>query len=281
MVFPLQGITGAWSIREWFSSLDGSRTVARLLLLVVCGCTLARASFAAEVEAALPQPVAHIDLVPLGYGGLSAAARQSGGSNLSVDFLDGRHVLVTFNPKKLFKRLPDCPPTHADRLIHAVVMEVPSGRVVKETDWYLHDLRGYVWNMGGGRVLLRRLNKLYEVDSNLTEKLVFDSPKELLWVSVTPDGKQLIVETSAEETPTPAQVKGKERVKIFFLDAASLAVQRTIDVRGAINLEGTSSGFADVRKQGSVWLVEFGNANIARVKARRPPTFFIAARTRC
>src|SRR5579864_6809270 len=57
----------------------------------------------AEIAAA-PAPVAQIDLLPLGYAGLSAGARQAGGSNLSVDFLDPHHVLMTFNPKKLFKR---------------------------------------------------------------------------------------------------------------------------------------------------------------------------------
>jgi VWFA-related protein len=125
--------------------------------------------------------------------------------------------------------------------------------------------------------LLRRLNKLYEVNSNLEEKLIFDSPQELLWVSVTPDGKQIIVETG-----TPAaigtkagdvknDVKAKERVKISFLDVKTSAVQRSLEVRGMTKLEATSSGFADVRKQASNWLVEFGNTNITRVKARRVP----------
>jgi VWFA-related protein len=228
------------------------------------------------------EPTARIDLAPLGYTGLSAAARQSGGANLSVDFLDGHHVLVTFNPKKLFKRLPECPPSHADRLVHAMVIEVPSGAVVKETDWYLHDARRYVWRLGEGRVLVRRLNKLYEVNSALEEKLIFDSPQDLLWVTVTADGKQIVVETGS---PAPAgqpgsksaDAKNKERVKIEFLDAKTLAVQRTLDVRGLTKLEATSAGFADVRKQGSNWLVEFGTANITRVKARRVPNLLYSS----
>ena len=225
-------------------------------------------------------PVAQIDLLPLGYAGLSAGARQAGGSNLSVDFLDPHHVLVTFNPKKLFKRLPDCPPSHADRLVHAVVMEVPSGRVEKEADWYLHDLRRYVWSLGAGRVLLRRLNRLYEVNSKLEEKLLFDSPKDLLWVTVTADGKQIVVETSegtgAAKDPTEGKLKDEEqkteRVQLVFLDTSSLIVQRTIKVRGRIRLESTSAGFADLRHQGlTTWLVEFGNTHITRVKSRPAP----------
>src|SRR5215470_2232330 len=109
---------------------------------------------ATGAEKPAPQPASRIDLTALGYGGLSAAARQSGGSNLSVDFLDAQHVLVTFNPKKLFKRRPECPPAHADRLIHVAVIELPSGKMVREGDWYLHDLRPYVWNLREGRLLL-------------------------------------------------------------------------------------------------------------------------------
>lgn len=268
--------------------MQGSQTyLARLTFFVLFVCVLlcihlyGSALISANTDSGTaPTAAAQIDLLPLGYAGLSAGARQAGGSNLSVDFLDSHHVLLTFNPKKLFKRLPDCPPTHADRLIHALVMEVPSGKVVKETDWYLHDLRRYVWNLDGGRVLLRRLNRLYEVNSSLEEKLVFDSPKDLLWVTVTADGKQILVETSAgsgtANDPTEGKLKEdeqkKERVQVSFLDASSLIVQRTINVRGRIRLESTSSGFADVRHQGSTtWLVEFGNTHITRVKSRPTP----------
>jgi VWFA-related protein len=248
-----------------------------MIAMVACVTLVCPANGAAD-DIAVPTPAAQINLLPLGYTGLSAGARQSDGSNLSVDFVDSRHVLVTFNPKKLFKRLPECPSTHADRLIHAVVIEVPSGKVVKETDWYLHDLRRYVWKLGSGRVLVRRLNRLYEINSNLEEKLVFDSPKDLLWVTVTPDGNQFIVETSAgtakdsEKNKSKNDPKNKERVQVTFLDASSLVVQRSIEVRGRIRLEGTSSGFADVRRQGiNKWLVEFDNTYVTRVKARPVP----------
>ena len=217
-----------------------------------------------SVDAALPKPAAQIDLLPLGFVGLSPEARQS--ANLTVDFLDVHHVLLTFNPKKLFPRLRDCPPTHDDRLIHAMVLELPGGRVLRETDWYLHDARRYVWALGSGRVLVRRLNKLYEVDSDLSEKLVFESAKELLWVSVTPDGKQIITETSEEAAQGADETKNKVRVKISFLDGDSFAVQRVIRSRDAVRLEATSSGFADVRNRGNSWLIRFGPVNIARIK---------------
>ena len=256
---------------------------------LIAFCVLAAGARVEQVSGAAAasanSPAAQIDLAKLGYTGLSAAARQAGGANLSVDFLDADHVLVTFNPKKLFKRLPECPSSHADRQVHAMVIAVPGGAVVKEADWYLHDSRRYAWRLGDGHVLLRRLNKLYEVDSNLEEKLIFDSPQELLWVSVTPDGRQIIIETG---TPAPVatvikaadaknNIKVKERVKISFIDVKTSAVQRSVDVRGMTKLEATSSGFADVRKQASNWLVEFGGTNITRVKARRVPNLLYSS----
>ena len=221
------------------------------------------------------EAAARIDLAPLGYPGLPASARQSGSSNLSLDFLDADHVLVTFNQKRMFQRLPECPPTHNDRVIHAVVLELPEGQVVKETDWYLHDSLRYLWPLGSGHFLLRRLNRLYEVSSNFEEKLILDSPAELHWVAVTPDGRQIITETP-DDSPAKAN-QGGHPVKITFLDASSLAVQHVMRSKSAIRLGATSSGFADVvRTGGSTWLVRFGSSlrdrtNITRIRSRAAP----------
>ncbi len=97
-------------------------------------------------------------------------ARLTDEFGVSLNFVDRDHVLITFNPKKLLTRLADCPPSHADRLMHAAVLEVPSGKVVKETDWYLHDRRRYLWPLSSGGFLLRKLNCLYLVDSLMHEK---------------------------------------------------------------------------------------------------------------
>jgi len=224
-------------------------------------------------------PAARLDLAVVGYQELSVMARRSGAANLSLNFLDNDHVLLTFNPKKLFSRLPDCPPTHDDRLVHASVFEVSSGKLLQEGDWYLHDSRRYLWPLGSGKVLLRRLNSLYTVDAELHEKLLLTSPQDVLWTSVTPDGKQIILEV-ADDSPAPNS-KGRparKRIRIEFLDSVSLKVQRVIKSEKSVNLEGTSSGFASVTPglSGKVWLVRFGaseqgRANIARVRSRRAP----------
>jgi len=82
-------------------------------------------------DPAPPTPL-QIDLVKIGYQGLSAQVRLSGDTHVSLDYLDPQHILLTYNPKKLFQRSPDCPPSHNDRMIHAAVLELPSGNIVKE-----------------------------------------------------------------------------------------------------------------------------------------------------
>jgi len=226
------------------------------------------------------QASAQFDLSRLGYVEPSDMARRSDAVNLSLDFLDRDHILFTFNPKKLFTRDPACPATHDDRMMRAVVVDVKSGEVQAQADWYLHDARRYLWNLGSGRILLRRLNSFFVVDRNLQEKILWTSPKELLWVSVTPDGKQVIAETEDATGPTS---KGKPAAKrafgIEFRDLDSFQLQRAIRSEKAANVESTSSGFASVIPgglTGTVWLVRFGpsekeRVNIARVRTRRAP----------
>ncbi len=193
---------GVRALRDGVAGACPGRLSSRVILFWVLACSLP--GFARQNDSAsIPtKPSVQIDLAPAEYMGLSRGARLSGAANVSLNFLDARHVLLTFNPKKLFTRQPDCPPSHDDRLMHVAVLEVPSGKVVKQADWYLHDARRYLWELGPGRILLRRLNRLYEVNADLEEKLVLDSPQELLWVSVTPGGKQIITETKVPRRQT-------------------------------------------------------------------------------
>lgn len=238
------------------------------------------------------KPTRRIDLSAVGYHQLSRTARLNDEASLSLDFVDADDVLLTFNQKKLFRRLSDCPPDHDDRLVRAVVLEVPSGEVVREADWYLHDRRRYLWSLGSGTFLLRKLNSLYIVDSTLRERLLMASPNDLLWVAVTPDKRQIIVET-AEDTntshakdspsgPAREQKKAKPQFRLEFLDVDTLVSQRTIKLSEMVSLEGTSAGYADSLHKGDLWLIRFGPTpterhNIARVRSRTVPRVFYSS----
>ena len=250
-----------------------------LLVLLLSPSTLSAQS---SSDASSGQQPVLIDISKLGYPGLSRTERLGGDSNVTLNVVDSSHLLLTFNPKKLFQRLPDCPAGHDDRLIRAVVLEIPTGRVVESKDWYLHDHRRYLWSMGSGRFLLRRLNSLYLVDSKLQEKLLLQSPKDLLWVSVTPDRSQILIET-AEDLPKPSETqpsaqeaKSKPGFVVQFLDSQSAILQRTLNLNTLVDLDATSTGYADTLHKGDVWLVRYGPSpeqrrNIARVRSRGVP----------
>ena len=230
--------------------------------------------------------VAHLDLSVAGYKELSAMARRSDMVNFTIHFIDRDHILLTYNPKKMIRRPMECPPTHADHFIHAAVLDTRTGVVLREVDWYLHDGGRYLWPLGSGKFLLRRLNSLYEIDADLTEKLLYTSPQDLVWTSVTPDGKQVITETVENESRGKAKSKGV--VRIEFRDAQSLTLQRVIKSEKQIQAEATSSGFASVIPGLSrrVWLIRFGPSehernNIARVRTERraPDILYLSSNT--
>src|SRR5215471_5183457 len=85
-----------------------------------------------------PQPAVSIPLGPLGYQAASTEFMLAGSSMLTVHFVDEQHLLLTYNVKRLLKRLPDCPPEDQDRTIAAVLLELPSGKELARTEWRLH-----------------------------------------------------------------------------------------------------------------------------------------------
>ena len=261
--------------------LNLSQWVAWLLLMSAFALPLPAQASPSNIGP-VQVPAGRIDLSVAGYRGLSRMARLTDEIGGSLNFVDRDHVLVTFNPKKLFTRLSDCPPSHADRLMHAAVLEVPGGKVVRETDWYLHDRRRYLWPLGPGTFLLRKLNTLYLVDSLLHEREMISFPQGLRWVTVTPDGKQIIVGTleNGDSAKNPGVERGEEKARqklqFEFLHADSFAVERTITLHGFVDLDGTSEGYADFIHKDDLYLIRFGPSpeerrNIARVRSRCVP----------
>ena len=251
-------------------------SVFLLLVEVPSNLTAQQSSSESQVT-----PSTRIDLSSIGFREPSRMDRTiEHQPSVSLDFVDADHVLLTFNRKQLIKRLPECTPDHQDRLMHAAILEIPSGKVVTETDWFLHDRRRYIWPLAPGRFLLRRLDSLYIVDSSLHERLLLNSPKQLLWVSVTPDGSQIIVETENEKKAANSNsrpsAKSQPKYVVKFLDVNTLVPQRTLLFNNLTDLSGISSGYADVIRKGDVWLLRVGptvtkRRNLARVRSQTVP----------
>jgi len=148
-------------------------------------------------------PEVHLPLEDLGFPGISSTFLSVGASLLTVHFVDSEHLLVTFSLRGLVPRLEGDPPDHDDRMVAGLLVELPSGKVLARTEWHLHDHGRYLWNLGGGRFLLREGNVLWTLAplANLqsgqpfarTSFLHRHGSVEALIVS--PDSKLITVET--------------------------------------------------------------------------------------
>ena len=208
-----------------------------------------------------PKPFHSIDLQALDFRPLSPLSARDGASHLSVDFVDQDRLLVTFEGTGLVRRLKSCPKTHDDRILHAVLFDYPSGKVLRRAEWYVHDRQRYLWRLDPGRALLRKGDQFVVLDRELNEKSLIEVPG-LVWTDVTPDGKQLIVEIRKEDPSDHGGVDERKpsKYEVRFVDVATQSVLRTLALDRFTPMPATSDGYADVvLKNGWVWLVQFGS----------------------
>jgi hypothetical protein len=169
-----------------------------------------------------PQPAVRIAVAPLGYMPPGAFYLTYRLSSASLGFFDDDHLLFTFRMGGLLRRLPSDRDGDEDQQIRAVVLDVKTGKVVRQTEWRMHDRLQYVWPFPEGKFLVRIRNSLYLTDETLDLEpyLTFDSTVRA--VEVSPDRRMLVVETDepAMRHPTlgDAGVPGSEeavRVGIY------------------------------------------------------------------
>ncbi len=157
-------------------------------------------------------PPRRIPLEPLGFQPLPAQFLLAGSSLLTLHYVDDTHLLLTFSVRRLLRRLADDPPDDLDRNIDAVLLELPSGRVLARTSWRLHDHSQYLWSLGHGRFLLRIRDTITLLSPmvNLARGEPFrEHPfldagtRRIAEIIVSADEKLLTVET-VKRTPHPA-----------------------------------------------------------------------------
>lgn len=186
---------------------------ANLPLRKLAGRTLAAISLffvTSPAQAKGPAPSQRIPLEPLGFQLPQTQFLLAGSSMMTLDFVDDKHLLVTYTARRLLKRLPDCPPSDQDRVIDAVLVELPEGKPLARTTWRVHDRGQYIWNLGHGRFMLRNRNALTTIaplanHSNgdaFKERSFIETKRQIGTVILSPDGDLLILETL--EPPAPA-----------------------------------------------------------------------------
>ncbi|HUD22991.1 MAG TPA: hypothetical protein VMQ60_09130 [Acidobacteriaceae bacterium] len=231
-----------------------------------------------------PEQVARIPLGPMGYQTQLPQFMLAGNSMLTVHFVDQDHLLITFGLRQLVTRLADDPPDDDDRLVGANLVELPSGKVLAQTQWRMHDRGQYLWSLGHGRFLLRvrdRLTVLAPMQGVGTGDAFHEHPvlhfdRPLVALQVSADGDLLTVETTdrtpgnpgggsvtvvdpAGTAPAPIQLNFY-RLSSTGEGAESLVVASAGAIRAhsAIDLPITTAGFLDVIEGGKdQWLFNF------------------------
>jgi hypothetical protein len=252
-------------------------------MMLAAGAALARAA----------EPVARIPLGPLGYQTMVPEFRLAGSSMLRVDFVDADHLLVTFGLRQLMARLPGDPVDDDDRTVGAVVVELPTGKVLAKTQWRLHDRGQYLWGLGHGRFLLRVRDRLTviapmaaggakdafrEVPLLNIERhivaLMVSANEDLLTVETTqpaagaetgeasvgagPSGN-LVIHDPAQTDTAPVQLNFYRLTSTGAGAEGLLATPAgAIRARTAVELPMTTGGFLDVKEGGKdSWLFNF------------------------
>lgn len=165
-----------------------------------------------------------IALEPLGFTPTSSHFVSPLATNFSIHFVDENHLLLTYTARTLLARLPDKQEDDDDRNVAALLLELPSGKILAKTEWRTRDRNKFLWPLGHGRFLLRVRSRLSLIDplGNFAaggperafhQQEFLDLKRPIGYVSVSPEADLLAVETLS---PRP-------KVKPVDADAAALS----------------------------------------------------------
>jgi hypothetical protein len=220
-----------------------------------------------------------IPLVPMGYAALSQEFLLAGSTMLTVDFVDNDHLLVTFGVRRLMKREASEPGDGDDRMVGAFLVELPSGKVLAQTEWRLHDRGRYLWKLGHGRFLLRVRDRLtmiapmHAADPNnaFDEVPLLRMGRHIVAIQVSPDEDLLTIETTKwamgsgevsegfSADPAPVQISFyRLRSNGPMWNGLVMSSAGTIRTKTAVSIPITSAGRLEVLEGGKDrWLFNF------------------------
>jgi len=236
-----------------------------------------------------PEPPLRLPLENFGFQTLSPQFLLNGSSMLTLHYVDDKHLLITFVVHRLIPRLPDEPADDQDRVVDAVLLELPTARVLARTSWHLHDHAQYLWSLGHGHFLLRVRDTLttFAPLANLSAGQPFaqqpflTSPdRQFAALILSPDADLLIIETIKRTPPAkrpktplfgPApspepQLTERNRVQINFYRLHTGddggPVQRSfagvVESTNTGDIPATTAGFLAIVDQGHQhWAFDF------------------------
>ena len=176
-------------------------------------------------------PLLRVPLEPLDFQQLPEQVLNSGASILTLHYVDAKHLLLTFNRRRLMARIPGDPETDVDRNIDAVLLDIPSGKVLARTSWRLHDPGQYLWSLGNGAFMLRQRDTLTLVQplvglaagDAFAQQPFVKSNRPIGSVLISPTGDLLTLETLDRSPYLPRTRKPSPGTSAYAAAAAAAA----------------------------------------------------------
>jgi len=181
-------------------------------------------------------PDATIPLEPLGFQQTPMRYALAGAVVSSLHYVDSHHLLLTYREQALITRRPDDPPEDNGQMVAALLLEVPSGKVLARTEWRLFDHARYLWPMGNG-VFLRRigrslclLNPLAEGGEGDPLKCLpfMELPGPPSYIMASHDGRMVIVESEVVKHSEAASAPASPPLNPAMPKTAAPDVHRTM-----------------------------------------------------
>jgi len=155
-------------------------------------------------------PVISIPLLKLGFESPQPRFLTGSATMFTLHFVDDSHLLLTFNTHGgLIPRVADGALQSEDRLVNALLLELPSGKILARTQWHTRDRLQYLWPLSHGMFLLRIQQHLTVIDplGNLAagdpfkQSNFLQMDRRIGYISVSPGGDLLVVETIPPPRP--------------------------------------------------------------------------------
>lgn len=226
----------------------------------------------AAAPQAAPHPALRIPVEPLGFIPPPRFYMSYRIPESTLGFLDANHLLFTFHVSKLMRREANDPPQDMDQTIHAVVLDLPGGKVGAQADWRLHDRDRYVWMLHDGTFLLRERDTLFISNASLTLEPFLLPQGTFIFGQLSPDGDTLQAEY-ANPTPeaagdgrtagaptlgddAPRFASQRQRYTMLIVDTRSRSAKRVNDLPQPIVLPVVTGGYLTAEPaKGKQWTV--------------------------
>jgi hypothetical protein len=202
---------------------------------------------------AQPAPATRIEVAPLGYVPPGAFYLTYRLSSATLHFIDDDHLLFTFRIGGLLRRMPGDRTDDDDQQIRAMVLDAHTGKVIRQTEWRMHDRAQYLWPFPDGKFVVRVRDTLYLTDESLelTPYLSFDTT--LREIQVSPDRHMMVLERDDPSSPKRALSLGdsnglptRNPVKIEVVTAGTRTATVIQDTDSPVSVPLISDGILDV-----------------------------------